>query len=469
MPRGPHAMQRAAKTVLVLVACACLLQSGAGADARAATLGGFKGLAQADGVHAFYNPEGVLPLPPFVDIGTPDALATITSGPSTFARAGVLDPGDLLANPDPLLVAASADYKSGTLPSYPYRIVATSGYGEPTLESSPAPGLDARVTADRTGSKAEATTAQADAPAIVSFGSMASTATTTTDGSTVSVHAHSEIGNINVLGIMTIDSIVTELTATSGDGPPVFSGTTTVDGAEILGQRVTIDEHGIAPAASTTATTADPLQSILGGVTTSLVGSVNDVLKVAGINITLAAPVQSGNEKAGQLIAAGLRIDFELSRNTQPALEQLLDALPSIPFGVPSGPSVADLVSLAQARHLSHVDFGQAALLLTLTSPAPSVPTATASPAPPNVPGSTASSPVASGSSPRAATSPSTTPESPATTPASTPAGLSFAAGLGALLLLAFLAVPFAGDRLASLAQRVLAADGAGSCYWEER
>jgi hypothetical protein len=467
MARG-FDVRRPARIVLALVACACLLQGGEAGGARAAGLGGYKGSAQADGVHAFYNPQGVLPLPPFVDIGAPDALATITSGPSTFARAGVLDPGDLLANPDPLLVAASSDNKSGTIPSYPYRIIATSGYGAPYSESTPAPGLDARVFADTKGSTAEATTAQAVAPAIVTFGSMTSTATTTTDGSTVTVHARSYIGGINVLGILTIDSLVTDLTAKTTGGAPVFEGTTTLEGAKVLGQAVSIDEHGIEPAAGTTATT-DPLRGILGGVTTSVVTTANDLLKAAGISITMVSPVQSGDEKAGQLVAAGLRVDLELSRDTQPGVEQLLDALPSLPIAVPSGPSFADLVSLAQARHLSHVDFGQASLLLTTTTLATSTKAPTPAASSPSASSTAASSPASSGSGARTTASPAAAPLSPNTTPASAPADLSFAAGLGALILLVLLALPFIGDRIATLAQRVLTADGASACSWEER
>ena len=82
-------------------------------------VGAFEGTAQASGLRAVYNPEGILPIPPPVDLSAPDALATIASGPSTFARASVADPGDLLANPDALLVQASPSYPAGAIPPVP--------------------------------------------------------------------------------------------------------------------------------------------------------------------------------------------------------------------------------------------------------------------------------------------------------------------------------------------------------------
>src|SRR5690349_18509325 len=102
--------------LIVLVAGSFLGTTRAG-DAQSAptpTLGGFQGTASASGLHVLYNPSGLLPIPPLVDIGAPDAYVTIASGPTTFARASVLDPGDLVANPDALLSLFSADYPSGT-------------------------------------------------------------------------------------------------------------------------------------------------------------------------------------------------------------------------------------------------------------------------------------------------------------------------------------------------------------------
>src|SRR3546814_10843763 len=100
-------------------------------------LGGYQGRASASGMHLFYTPEGLLPVPSLIDIGAPNSLATIASGPSTFARASTADPGDLLANPDALLALVSSEYPQGLIPAYPYRASATSGFGAPIKESNP--------------------------------------------------------------------------------------------------------------------------------------------------------------------------------------------------------------------------------------------------------------------------------------------------------------------------------------------
>src|SRR3954469_23556344 len=145
----------AARVVLALIAAGTLL-SPRTSSAEAETFGGFEGTAASSGLHAFYTPEGALPTAAPVDLGAPDALATMATGPTTFARAAVVDPGDLLANPDALLALGVSGYMPGTIPPFPYRAVASSGSGPPTVQSNPAPGLDAVASADQRGSNASA-------------------------------------------------------------------------------------------------------------------------------------------------------------------------------------------------------------------------------------------------------------------------------------------------------------------------
>ena len=243
---------RAARVVLGVVVVASLLGAapvraqtngsgdagdpGTSADTAPSTpsgagFGGFEGSAIASGLHVRYNAGDILPIPPPVDLGTPDALATIASGPSTFARASVADPGDLLANPEAFLALASADYPVGTLPAYPYRVSAASGVGQPVAEVSAAPGLDARVEVTDSGSRAQASMPAFVAPALVNIGSLSSVSTTTTDGTSVAVHARTQVSGINILDVIQIDSLVTDVNATSDGADTKVSGGTTVTGA----------------------------------------------------------------------------------------------------------------------------------------------------------------------------------------------------------------------------------------------
>ena len=463
--RRARRILRGSRVVLGIVVAATLLQGGP-ADAvddvaAAATLGGYQGTAAASGLHALYNAGDVLPLPPPVDIGAPDALATIASGPSTFARASVADPGDLLANPDAILVLASAGYPAGSVPPYPFRVSAASGVGAPTAEVAPAPGLDARVRADGTGSSAEATMPAVDAPAVATFGTLSAAATTLTDGSSVRVHARSRVSGFDVLGIVGIQSITTDLVATSEGGDTKLTGGTTVAGATLLGQPITIDADGIHG--------GNGSGSVLAGVIGPLTGSLNDVLKAAGIKITLAGPVKLESGAAGQLTSVGLRIDLELSDKTLPGLNTLINALPPIDNPLPGTPSVEDLLQVAKARHLVSIAMGSAQVALAAR---PGFEGSTTTPSNPPVDlGSSGSSFDLPGAG--VFESPSQVPSVPTGTPvaptlASDTPALPKAVGVGSLVLLALLALPFLGDRLAAAALAILGTATTDDCPLEE-
>jgi hypothetical protein len=454
---------RGTRIVLGLVVAATLLDVApvrAQDDSTAAeeTLAGYQGSAAASGVHVFYNPEGILPIPPPVDLGAPDALATIASGPSTFARSSVADPGDLLASPDALLSLFSAAYPSGTLPPYPFRIAATSGVGQPSVDLNPAPGLSERVEVGDGTSSAKASIGAVEVPAIATFGGSTATATTRTDGQSVTVHAVTKVAGFDLLGLIKIEGITTDITATSKGGETELSGGTKLGGVTILGQAATIDENGIHPKKGAT--------SILGALLQPLTGSLNTILKTAGINITLAGPQKLEGSTSGQLASTGLKIDLEFSRKTQPALAQLLDAIPPIENPLPGTPSIEDLLVAVQARHLASIELGRGVVSLAARSiGADAAPDVTF----PEDTGSFDIPPTSTGDFPLSpavtATSPTAVEPAGASQRSSVPAG----AGVGALVLLAVLAVPFVGERLAWICSTVLGAGGAERCSMEGR
>jgi hypothetical protein len=432
--------------------------------ASAASLGGYQGTAQADGLHALYNPAGILPIPPPIDLGAPDALATISSGPATFARASVLDPGDLLANPGALLAQASTAYKDGTIPPYPFRVSATSGVGEPTAESNPAPGLDARASVGDGTSAAVAVMPAVNAPAVANLGSLSSQASTSTDGTTVTVHAKSQASGFDLLGLLHIDSIVTDLTATSNGATTKLTGGTRVLGATLAGMPVTIDADGIHQTGG-----GAPL---LGGILSPLVDNLNTLLKQAGVNVTVVGPVKLASASGpGQLSSSGLRVDVELSPRTFPALAQLLHSIPPIDAPIPGLPGLEDVLALAQAQHLASIEVGRGLVALDTrgagTDETPPLPSATdgATPSFSDLPGTTGDfdlTPPAPVSLPGG--SGSSTPVATTEPPASVPIGV----GVGGLVLLALLAQPFLGERIARACGTVLSTDHADTCRWEE-
>lgn len=443
--RAGHAIRtvtRGLRIVAGLVIASALLGAGPARAQDTPSLAGYTGTASSSGIYVTYAPQGLLPIASPVDFGAPDALATVNTGPATFARASVLDPGDLLANPDALLALFSAAYPAGTLPPYPYRIVASSGAGQPNAESAPAPGLNARVEADSSRSSAVATMAGTATPGIATFGALRSDATAKIEDDTVTVHARTEVGDINVLGIVTIKSVVTDLVASSTDGETKVSGGTEVLGAMVAGQPVRIDSEGIRSAAT--------------GL--DLAG----LLAPLGIKITLAGPVSfEGGGPVGQLASAGLRIDVALSTTNLPGLDELLGSLPAIEPIAPGAPSIDDVLTLARTRHLASIEFARGIVTLNTRSAASR---SAGIPLTPSSPSFVPSSPQLEfglDGLPRPSTS-----SGAAVTGSPAMAG-SLDPGLAGIAVLLLLLQPLAADVLARLAVAQLATDQ-GECPWED-
>jgi hypothetical protein len=442
-----------------------------GGSARAQTddapgLGGYQGRAASSGLHAFYNPDGLLPTAAILDAGSPDALATISSGPVTFARAAVADPGDMLVNPDALLTQADPDYPSGTFPEYPYRIEANSTVGEPSAESRPAPGLDAEVEATSSGSTARSSVARSAAPGIASFGSMRSQATSAFDGSTLRLAARTEVSGFDLLGLLEIDSIVTEVVATSSGGDVTVSGGTVVTGATFMDQPVVIDEDGM----RSDPDAGEPDAPLLGAIREAVPQDLTGALADAGIRVTLPGPVEQDGQTAGTIGSTGLRIDLEVSERTAPVLGQLLDLIPPMDSPIPGAPGPADLAVFIRATHLSALEVGRAQVSLTTTEgfvaapfQMPSRGTGFDIPAAPT-PGSPAPLGLPSPRPQPATATPSITGAPAAPVAASELPAPSLAAGIGALALLTLAAQPFLGDRLARAAAAVLATSPTDTC-----
>jgi hypothetical protein len=445
----PQAL-RIGRAACVLVVCMTLLTGGPAAEAQSATptIGGVNGSAASSGLFVRYAPEGLLPFPSLLDFGAPDALATISAGPSTFARAATADPGDLIANPDAILALLSSDYPAGTVPPWPLRVTATSGFGEPESEVAPAPGLSARATAEPNESTAVATMPGFDVRAVVTVGSQTATASTVTDGSSVTVHARSELSGIDIAGLVQVEALVIDLTATSTGGDTTLSGGTTVTGVTVAGQPATIDEEGV--------------RAALGPI------DLGTVLEAIGLRITAPGPNELDGGSDGRRAAVGLQIELTATAETVPGFGDVADGLPPLDSPIPGLPSAEDLLAAARASNVVTVDVGRAVVSLTTRAvnarPAPVVASPT-SPLPSLTPTGPAARPApAPVSTPSTPVAPSVTPAVATETPTSLPVG----AGVGVVAALMVLLSPFIGDRLTRFAAVQLASDQEG-CPWELR
>ncbi len=450
---GARSLLRSARVAAVLLVCGTVFEGAQPARAAAVTeLAGIQGSAAASGFYVFYGPSGVLPVPELLALSAPDALATISSGPSTFARAAVADPGDLLVNPDALLaVAASPSYQAGTLPPYPYRVSASSASGQPEAASIPAPGLEARVSARPGGSSAAARFPAFDAAALVNVGSVSANATTSTEGSSVTVRAVTKLSDIDLLGLLRIESLVTDLTATSDGNETKLTGGTEALGATLLGQPVTIDGDGIhiQPNGS---------GSPLAGLTSTVAGSVNDLLRDAGITVSLVGPVRLGEGRIGQLASTGLRIDLDVTSDMLPGLDELIGLLPPIDNPIPGIPGIEDVLQIVQANHLATVELGRGMVSLAASGSEPADDVAVPSVPSVDLPGGFGT--------PAAVDLPTLAPSAvdpDARGAVAASRGLS-GEGIAGIALLLLLTLPLMGDRLAAAARVVLAVGDPDHC-----
>jgi hypothetical protein len=276
--------------------------------------------------------------------------------------------------------------------------------------------------------------------------------TTHTDGSSAVVHSVTKTTDFELLaGLLSIDSIVTDLTATTDSHEPKLQGGTRIVGATMKGRKVTIDSDGVHAQGK-----GAP--------------DVNKLLTAAGIKIYVVDPQKVVAGSAGQLTSAGLRVDLALSSRSYPAIDALFNKLPPVPPLAPGVPGVADAIVLARTHHLVGLQLGAGAVSIdarpgfTFDAPVPSLTDDTLAPG------------LVSGFDALAPSSPSSLSPGvalPATPAAATAAPVKvkfpFGEGVAGLLLLALIASPILGYRLTTAMGSMLGATSAADCTEEQR
>jgi len=148
-------------------------------------------------------------------------------------------------------------------------------------------------------------------PPVMSAGSVVSTSQSDVADDQVVTRTRVELSNVDIaLGIVHLDSIVTDLVATSNGTDASTDGTTTVSGVQVLGHPATIDATGVhlqpealrsSPSTTTTTSPLDPLtQAVqpavdpLNKLLTDTLGSANEdvnaLLSQGGISVRLIEP-----------------------------------------------------------------------------------------------------------------------------------------------------------------------------------
>ncbi|MBA3653737.1 MAG: hypothetical protein H0W70_06025 [Actinobacteria bacterium] len=356
----------AAVAAVVALGLTPVLAGPAGAQ-QESPLGGYSLLARASPMQFTYDSPGLLPVSPIVQFSVPEAYASLASGPTGYGLASLAFPGPLIADLGSAI--AQEDEKCRPpfpVPVYPIRAEAFSPQGPADTDTSPVPGTRMHATADGPASGAFGAWNDAGLPGAFHVGSVTGTSSSSGKGESAITKARSVVSGFSMLaGAIEIDSVVTDITATSDGTNAKTSGTTRVGGATIGDQKVTIDEKGVSLAGRP----AGGLGDVLDGLGTNL----NAALKDAGITIKLIKQFEHKDGGLAERYAGGVSIELYYNGRTAPLISQVLAGVPTGQLSpdnttkcAPSSPQGA--VNLLKETHIESLVLGGASVSSNATA-----------------------------------------------------------------------------------------------------
>jgi hypothetical protein len=247
------ALRNAGRVAVVSMLTVGILPFGAlgyAAETRTDTaLAGFSVDVEASPVLVLIDDQkAAIPRPTGTAIAEADpnyTLASVSAGPNARAIASTLWPGNLLGTGLPQIAPGAPAYPLKAESRYPDKPFTATGVDGGVLTSSSAEGLDAFAQADGVPT---------NKPGPLMLGAVTSTSTATvTDKDVALGTAVSAVKNINLLGVIEIGAVTTRLTASADGKDPKATGTTTITGLTIAGQKIGVDETGLHFGPQTTA------------------------------------------------------------------------------------------------------------------------------------------------------------------------------------------------------------------------
>jgi hypothetical protein len=325
-----------------------------------------------------YNSPGLIPgtPAPLFAASLPASITNMDSGPSGFALASLVYPGPLVADL-PTVLALGGVPNANQIPAYPVRSQAFYPAGPTTASQDLGSGREIAAT-DASSASAQAVYGAAQLPPALNVGSVTSASESHLEASAVVSRTRVELTGVDIaLGVIHMDSIVTDLVATSDGSVSSSSGTTVVTGMKVLGQPATIDGTGVHLSQPAPDQGTSPLPTLpLGGVTDPLqqaldplnqllldtLGSanadVNQLLEQGGITVRLIEPNEVVNGPEASRLASGVLVTITYNGSTEPVLSDILNLIPveslpsqgvgPIPFSSPQ--------SLVLAMKATHVE-----------------------------------------------------------------------------------------------------------------
>lgn len=362
-------MRRRRRALAALFGVALLAATGANGSANAQTSGGgvsdlasqFGGYAldaNSEGMSLTYNSPGLIPgtPSPLAQVSFPEALTNMNKSPSGYALASLVYPGPLLADLPTVLALGGFDNQTaplgenrpmtGDIPAYPVRAEAFYPSGPTSASQEIGSGRETVNTTADTAS-AEAFYGAATLPPLFTTGSVVSTTESHLEQGLAVSRTRVELTGVDLFAsLIRIDSIVTDLVATSDATDAATAGTTVVSGVTFLGLPATIDGSGIhlAPQESSPPVpgvtlpplggVTDPLQPLvtqLNDLMTSVVGTanadLNQLLNAGGISIQLIQPTETKTGAGASRLASGLLVTINYTGDSEPVLGQILQLI----------------------------------------------------------------------------------------------------------------------------------------------
>jgi hypothetical protein len=342
--------------------------------------------ARGLGAEVRYEVQGLLPGgAPVLDLASPETDARFTSGPTGYGLASIAYPGGLIVNLGSLLAQSGVD--ASNIPDYPIKAEAFYPSG-PISASQAQAGTVENVVSSPQGVNSAGTFPGLDANPVIQVQSISSTSRSDIEGGKAVARTHVVLGGVNILGgVISIDSLVTDLVAVHDGTTGMANGGTTATGVRFLGLAASLTKDGLTldkapPAQSPAAPLGSVLNSVIPGlqqltapvqkalqqVLSQATPSLNRVLAGAGLSVQLlgGGAVMSEGGAAGYQ-SAGLSIGFQYLGKDQAGLQQLINSIPD-DLKPSLGPLPNPIAFLAD-NHLAALTLGQGTVSALATSP----------------------------------------------------------------------------------------------------
>lgn len=351
--------------------------------------GGFQLNARGNGLLFTYDVKNVFPVSPVFQAGLPEAQATLSAGPSSYALASLAWPGALVAD---LASAVRQGGQDVPLPPYPVRAEAHNPGADNETRRSTLPGTDMAAVAEPTAATATSRYTGSDLPGFIDIDGVNVVARSAIEDGLVVTRSRATVSGVDLLyGLLHFDGIDTDIVANSNGTEAKSAGITTVTGATFLGMKATVDADGVhlaeslpppgGPADPVTKPllgSGSPLKPVADGLapvaqqlsnliaqTVGAAGDVNALLEQAGIKVRLLAPTSAADGGTAQRTANGVAIQMTYGGSSDERLAGLLALLPS--DQLPSDPpfpgaplSAQAAVNLLKETHIAEVSLAPA-------------------------------------------------------------------------------------------------------------